>query len=186
MSSEPKGAAEPSDVETERGETVAEGDPPARTRLSELMADPPETGVGGGFEGYRAGRRMRRVLFGIVALAVPIAIYSGIRIRHDQAERRRSEEARRLTGAPTYQIAEGGEARSRELVWTSGAARLGLSREPPGVDTIILPDRVLTLGEGTDHAQLKVEVRDGKTVELEVLFGVVVEGPPRTATPQSE
>ena len=33
----------------------------------------------------------------------------------------------------------------------------------------------MRLAEGSDQAQLKVEVRDGKTVELKVLFGQVVE-----------
>jgi hypothetical protein len=37
----------------------------------------------------------------------------------------------------------------------------------------VLPDRVLTLAPGSDHAQVKVVVRDGKTVELKVLVGEI-------------
>lgn len=61
------------------------------------------------------------------------------------------------------------------LTWSEGKARLGLSREPPGVHTIELPDRTLTLADGVDMAQFKVVVEAGKTTALEVLSGEIVE-----------
>ena len=61
------------------------------------------------------------------------------------------------------------------MAWSGGKARLGLDRQPPGILAIELPDRTLRLAEGSDQAQLKLEVRDGKTVELKVLFGAIVE-----------
>jgi hypothetical protein len=56
-----------------------------------------------------------------------------------------------------------------------GSMRVGLSREPPGVNILHLPDRDITLARGANKAQFKVEVRDGKTVRLQVLTGEIVE-----------
>jgi hypothetical protein len=79
--------------------------------------------------------------------------------------------------SPTYEVVpnESGEGRTRELVWSTGRARLGLSREPPGVEQIRLPDRILRLAEGHDHAQVRIEVRDGETVQIEVIAGEIDE-----------
>ncbi|MCH9686995.1 MAG: hypothetical protein K0V04_36505, partial [Deltaproteobacteria bacterium] len=52
-------------------------------------------------------------------------------------------------------------------------ARLGMSRQDPGVRAIVLPDRIVTLAPGCDHAQIKVDVRDGKTVQLDVVVGEI-------------
>jgi len=75
------------------------------------------------------------------------------------------------------------DSRPRTMAWSGGKARLGLDRQPPGILAIELPDRTLRLAEGSDQAQLKVEVRDGKTVALKVLFGAVVEELGADATP---
>jgi hypothetical protein len=42
------------------------------------------------------------------------------------------------------------------------------------VEAIVLPDRVLRLAEGCDHAQVKVNVVDGQTVELKIITGEIV------------
>ena len=46
---------------------------------------------------------------------------------------------------------------------------------PPGVLEIALPDRTLRLADGSDQAQMALEVEEGKTVALKVIFGDVVE-----------
>jgi hypothetical protein len=143
------------------------------SRDDELLDDPPETDHHlGRIAGYRRGSRARTAVFGTLALSVMAATLLGrwyAKRLDDQLHR----------PSPTYELApsESGEGRSRELSWSTGRARLGLSREPPGVEQIRLPDRIVRLAEGHDHAQIRVEVRDGKTVQLDVIAGQIEEEP---------
>jgi hypothetical protein len=142
-------------------------------RLDELLDDPPTAAPGGSIAGYRAGR-WTRVIFAIVVIATlggAIALYRSIRARQE-AERNRPI-------VPTYAVADDAEAasRPRQLVWSSGPARLGLAREPPGVEEIVLPDRRIRLADGCDHAQIKVDVVGERTVSLTVVVGDIVQLP---------
>jgi len=149
----------------------AASDRPARDRSDELLADPPHLPVMGALTGDRDGRRVRRRIQLALFVGVVLAIYGGHRYA------KWLEAQQNLPPTPAYQLAEGSEGESRPdaLVWTEGTARLGLSRQDPGVKAIVLPDRVLTLAPGSDHAQVKVDVRDGKTVKLKVLVGEIEE-----------
>jgi hypothetical protein len=142
---------------------------PPRDRLDELLADPPPLPTVGALSGYRAGGRARRWLLVALVLGILGAIATA------RWYIQWLEEQQRHPPMPTYQLAAGAEAESRPdaLVWTDGTARLGLSRQDPGVRAIVLPDRVLTLARGCDHAQVKVEVKDGRTVKLKVLVGEI-------------
>lgn len=147
---------------------------PTAGQLSELMVDPPRGPHGGSIAGYRAGR-WTRAAFAALVLAViggGVAVYRWIRAR--------VEAERNAPVIPSYAIADGEDVttRPRQLVWSSGPARLGLSREPPGVEEIVLPDRRIRLAEGSDHAQIKVEVLGDRTTSLEVLTGDIVQLPP--------
>ena len=53
-----------------------------------------------------------------------------------------------------------------------GPAELELIREVVG-----LADRILTLAPGCDHAQVKVNVVDGETVDLRVIVGEIRQKP---------
>lgn len=145
--------------------------PDARGRLDELLAEPPDLPTVGALTGYREGARLRRRI--IIALLIGIAIAIAIGRWYVGW----LEEQAKLPPTPAYRLAEGteGESRPDALVWTDGTARLGLSSQDPGVKAIVLPDRVLTLAPGCDHAQVKVEVREGKTVKLKVLVGEIRE-----------
>lgn len=142
-----------------------------RDRLDELLADPP---LGehhqGRLGGYAAGARSRRIL-AIVGVVAVIAIIAGgyALITHFQ-----NRKPIPIHAAP---LPEGTDAsgRSRVMTWSSGQARLALSREAPGADTIVLPDRVIGLADGCDAAQIKVDVEDGKTRMVKVLYGEVVQ-----------
>ena len=63
----------------------------------------------------------------------------------------------------------------RVFYWTEGNARLGLTRDEPGIRAIVLPDKVLTLAPGCDYAQVNVRVVDGITVAWKAISGEVVE-----------
>jgi hypothetical protein len=146
--------------------------PAPRGRLDELLADPPDLPPVGALTGYREGARMRRRIYVVLILGVVGAIAVGRWYVGWLEERRR-------TPTPAYELAAGAEDESRPdaLVWTDGTARLGLVRQDPGVKAIVLPDRVLTLAPGCDHAQVKVQVEGGKTVQLKVLVGKIRETP---------
>lgn len=163
-------SAKPEDAKPEDDAKAAER-PAARGRLDELLADPPDLPTIGALTGYRDGLRVRRWLVVALLVGIVIAILVGRRYALWLEE----QQARPPT--PAYQLAEGAEHESRPdaLVWTDGTARLGLSRQDPGVKAIVLPDRVLTLAPGCDHAQVKVDVQGGKTVKLKVLVGEIVE-----------
>lgn len=146
-------------------------EPIPRGRLDELLADPPDLPTVGALTGYREGARLRRRIVIALLIGIVIAIAIGrwyVAWLEEQAS---------LPPTPAYRLAEGTEDESRPdaLVWTDGTARLGLSNQDPGVKAIVLPDRVLTLAPGCDHAQVKVEVREGKTVKLKVLVGEIQE-----------
>jgi hypothetical protein len=145
----------------------------------ELLADPPMGAPPGGLDGYRAGLWLR--VFIVVFLIGSIAGAVWL-VRHWQAEEAAARAAPKL---PSYTLAtevEGSE-RPRQLVWDDGVARLGLSRAQPGVEEIVLPDRRIRLAPGHDVAQIKVEVREGRTVSMAVLVGKVIQLPP--ADPES-
>jgi hypothetical protein len=146
---------------------------PTTGHVDELLVDPPAVPAGGSFAGYRAGR-WTRFVFGFVILAAiagAIVTYRFVRARQD-AERN-------APVIPSYALAEGENVtvRPRQLVWSSGPARLGLAREPPGVEEIVLPDRRIRLADGCDHAQIKVDVVGDRTVSLKVVVGDIVQLP---------
>jgi hypothetical protein len=143
--------------------------PPASARDDELMRDPPagEHHLGR-FAGYAAARRVRRVLIACLALLVAGTVFAWYRWA------RRGEEPATLR---QFELPAGTDTseRPRVFTWSEGKARLGLSREPPGVDTVELPDRTLKLKDGSDMAQFKVVVENGKTTALEPVSGEIVE-----------
>ncbi len=144
------------------------GLPPPRERDDELMDNPP---VGdyhrGRLEGYRQGGRMRIILF----LLVIGFIAGGVALMVWYVRNRPPEHAQQFELPPGSDL----DARPRTMTWTGGKARLGLDRKPPGITAIELPDRTLRLAEGSDQAQMKVDVEDGKTKDLRIIFGEVVE-----------
>ncbi|MCX4242829.1 hypothetical protein [Paraliomyxa miuraensis] len=149
-----------------------EDEQPTGGHLDELLADPPELPTVGPLTGYRDGSRARRRVYGGLVVGLVVAGLAGRwYIQH-------LEEQRHVV-IPEYVLAEGseGEARPDVLVWESGMAHLGLSRQEPGIKAIVLPDRVLTLAESCDHAQIKVDVQDGKTVRLKVVHGEIKQTP---------
>jgi len=141
---------------------------PPRERDDELMTDlPPAHYNRGRLGGYAAGAPLRRLFYALVL----VSVISGVLVVSWWARNRPSLHPQQ------FQLPAGTDldARPRTMAWSGGKARLGLDRQPPGILAIELPDRTLRLAEGSDQAQLKLEVRDGKTVELKVLFGEVVE-----------
>lgn len=149
-----------------------DGDRPTEGNLDELLAEPPEGITGGALVGYRDGSRVRRKVYLVLIVGAIGATYAGhLYVKHLDAQRQ--------TIAPEYTLAEGAEHEERAdvLVWSGGVARLGLSRQKPGVRAIVLPDRIITLAPGCDHAQIKVNVRDGETVGLKVVTGEIRQRP---------
>lgn len=137
---------------------------PTEGSTDELLHDPPELGVGGTLEGYRRGARMRFVLIGFGAVLVGVLAVLGWWITRPRPV------------VPEYTVApdHATDPADRVLHWESeGTARLGMTREPPGVEQIVLPDRVLRLEDGIDHAQVSVEIRGGRTVSVRTLTGRV-------------
>jgi hypothetical protein len=141
--------------------------PPASARDDELLADPPRgEHHRGRLGGYGAGRAARLALLAslsILLVATTVVWYLWARPAPPRG--------RQFQLPPGTDIA----ARPRVLTWSQGKARLGLGREPPGVEAVELPDRTLRLADGSDLAQFKVVVEDGRTVTLEVVSGAIVE-----------
>lgn len=141
--------------------------PPARERDDELLLDPPKGDHGGRLSAYAAGAGMRRVIFALVIAFVA----GGVALTIWFVRTREPEHV------PQFQLPAGSEmsSRPRTMVWSGGAARLGLDRAPPGLLAVELPDRTLRLAEGCDQAQFKVNVEEGQTKSLKIVFGEVVE-----------
>ena len=144
------------------------GDQPTQGNLDELLEDPPGLSARGSLAAYAEGSRVRRrvylgLILGTLGAAVAARWYASY-LDH-----------KRRNPVPEYTLADGAsdEIRPNKIEWSSGFARLGLSRQSPGVEQIVLPDHVITLAEGCDHAQVRVNVVEGRTVELKVLVGDV-------------
>ncbi len=138
-------------------------------RDDELLTEIPDVPVGG-FAGYRDGNRIRRSIIAAVVVATVAATMAGVWWA------RRQEAIYRGGPGGEYQVSPAATAeltRPEEMVWSGGRARLGLSRGDPGVHAIRLPDRVIRLADGFDHAQIKVDVRQGKTHRMDVIVGDV-------------
>lgn len=145
------------------------GTPPRpRARDDELLADPPAQDYHlGQFAAWRAHQKVRWFIGGsliaaVVAGAVVLVLHTR-EIRHEKLHPLPEVEATITPDTP------------RDMTLSDGSMRVGLGREPPAVNVVHLPDRDITLARGSDKAQVKVEVRDGKTVHLKVLTGEVVE-----------
>lgn len=153
-----------------------EGDNPTEGHLDELLVDPPELPTLGPLTGYREGSRTRRRVYGGLLVGIVTAAVAG------RWYAKHLDEQRRIV-VPEYTLAPGTEDEERPdvLVWTSGVARLGLSRQDPGIKAIVLPDRVLTLAPSCDHAQVNVDVQDGETVRIKVLVGEIRQTPRKPA-----
>ncbi|HGG56506.1 MAG TPA: hypothetical protein ENK31_01785 [Nannocystis exedens] len=146
--------------------------------LDQLLDRLPETDHHRGrFAGYEAGTGARRFILIALVLASIGAVVAGymyITYLHNNR-----------TPVHAVPLPEGTDIskRPRTMTWSSGKARLGLTREPPGLLEIELPDRLIRLAEGCDSAQVRLNVENGKTIEMIVLFGEVDELPRPTATP---
>ena len=141
--------------------------------LDQLLDTPPRGDHHlGRFAGYRDGAGIRRgiavffVLCGIAMVVAFLAHQDELKTRYAQ------EEYERLH---PWQLPEGTDTRgrSRDFHWSSGTMRIPLSREAPGIERVILPDKVIWLADDADHAQIKVEVVDGKTQGIKILSGDV-------------
>ncbi len=142
---------------------------PTMGGADELLDELPEWDpADGAFAGYSGSSRVRWFIGCSMALGVVGAVWGGFWY----ADYVRDQARRGIT--PQYENPRTDvTAQDRIMHWDSGAARLGLARESPGVNLIVLPDREIRLAEGYESAQLSVRVEDGRTVKLRVLTGRV-------------
>lgn len=151
----------------------AEGKEPRRearanSRDDELLDElPPTDHHLGRFAGWRAARQLRWIVGGVLGLAVLLGVVAFIQHSREMRHERRHPlpEVERLVDPNG----------PREATYTEGEFRLSLKPEAPYINLVHLPDRDISLARGQDGAQIKVEIRDGKTIKLEVLTGEVVE-----------
>ena len=145
------------------------GEVPTQGGDDELLDDPPQMSQAWSLKAYEAGGRARKTVFGTLILGTIGAGVAGyLYVGHLQEQRAKV--------VPRYDVdPDSVDAESRVLVWSDGPARLGLYRNAPGVRVLVLPDRVIQLADGCDHAQVKVEIRDGETIKLVVLTGRVTQ-----------
>lgn len=146
--------------------------PPTFGEIDELLESPPEEPQPGSLRAYQAGARVRRKIYAVLVVGIVLAFVGGHYAVKWARERAKNP-------VPVYELAPGteGEVRPKSIEWSSGFARFALSRQDPGVQEIVLPDRVIRLAEGCDNAQIKVNVVDGQTIELKVITGEVVSDP---------
>jgi hypothetical protein len=139
-----------------------------RERDDELLTElPPHDYHLGHFAGWRATRKLRWFVGGTLGATLLVGVISLIvhtlELRHQKLHPMPEVEATIAPGTP------------RDMTLSEGSMRVGLSREPPGINILHLPDRDITLARGSDKAQFKIEIREGKTVRLVVLTGEIVE-----------
>ena len=134
--------------------------------LDELLDELPDaTYHRGKLGGYAESRRGRWWFRGCV-VAVPLAIsLIYLKIQHDI-------EAERFDIPFTF---EKPADSARDMHWMDGRARLGLHRD--ATTRIVLPDRYLELAEDCKHAQVWVDVQNGRTVELKKIVGEIQQTP---------
>ncbi len=144
----------------------------------ELLDEIPDSQFDGSLRAYADGSKVRRLVWGGLIVGCIAAGFAGHwYIGYLQEQRRRGVD-------PGYVVdAEHAATAVRELQWDEGPARFALAAKPPGINKIFLPDRVLTLAEGQDSAQIKVNVQDGKTVMLKVLIGRIENTKKEVPTP---
>ncbi|TPV95773.1 MAG: hypothetical protein B7733_08105 [Myxococcales bacterium FL481] len=134
------------------------------------MADPPRGDHHlGRFAGYAAANRVRRRILIVFALAAAGSVVAYREYSDYLAHRY----AHPFELPPDTDI----RSRPRELHWSEGEARLGLSRNAPSIAAIVLPDKIIRLAPGCEHAQVRVNVINGHTVGVETLVGEIVEVP---------
>ncbi|MCA9714618.1 MAG: hypothetical protein H6713_10615 [Myxococcales bacterium] len=160
-----------------RRDELAAAEIPDRPRDDELLVTPPFGDHHlGRLGGYRSGVRQRRrlsIALGVALVGSMIAGFYYLRY----LEQYRAYDVFELP--PDAEL----EGRPRVMTWSDGKARFGLHRAPPGVHTIELPDRTVRLADGCERAQIRVNIVDGKTVELTVITGDVTETPRASAGP---
>jgi hypothetical protein len=146
---------------------VAAREAPTEGGVDELLADPPDDDASeGAFAGYVRSRRVRWFVGGTLAVGLVAAVWGGSWYEDYLRAKARRGMKPEYADPPAAVSAE-----DRVMHWDSGAARLGLSKDPPGVNLIVLPDRELRLAEGYESAQISVRVEEGRTVKLRVLTG---------------
>lgn len=165
---DPGSSTEPASDAAEPDTTQAPRVARPRARDDELLTElPPHDYHLGQFAGWRATRKARWFVGGTLGATLLVGIVLFIvhtrELRHERLHPLPEVEATIAPGTP------------RDMTLSDGSMRVGLSREPPAVNILHLPDRDITLADGADKAQFKVEVRDGKTVRLHVLTGEIVE-----------
>jgi hypothetical protein len=164
----PEREAEPSGSES--GSDAAEAPRAARPRArdDELLTDLPAHDYHlGRFAAWRATRKVRWFVGGTLGVtvlvgAVLLTVHQ-IDVRHSELHPMPEVEATITPDTP------------REMTLSEGSMRVGLGREPPAINILHLPDRDITLARGSNKAQFKVEIRDGRTVRLQVLTGEIIE-----------
>ncbi len=140
-------------------------------RDDELLTVFPETlHHRGRFAGYNSGSRVRRSLLAISAIGAAVALGAFVRHLEDLEHKRLHplEEVEKLLASDS----------PRSMTWRSGKARLPMAAEAPAINLIHLPDRDLRLAPGCDRAQVKIEVRDGRTVSVRAIIGKIIETKP--------
>jgi hypothetical protein len=147
-------------------------EPPSNARPGrrddELLDEIPATDHHlGRFAGWRAARASRWIVSAVLLITVIVGVV--IVIKHHR-------EARHAWLHPLPEVeATIAPGTPREMTYAEGKFRVLLSREPPAVNLVHLPDRDITLARGVDKASFKFEILDGKTIKLEVLTGEIVE-----------
>lgn len=137
-------------------------------RDDELLDELPVTDYHlGRLAGWRATRVSRWIVTGVLASTVIVGVVLLINHHRESSYARRHPlpevEATIAPGTP------------REMTYAEGKLRVLLSSEPPAVNLVHLPDRDITLARGVEKASFKFEIREGKTIKLEVLTGEIVE-----------
>ncbi len=162
-------------LERERQAAADGAEPPELSRNArpsprddELLDELPATDHHlGRFAGWRAARKLRLIVG--VSLGIAVALGALAFILHSRELRHE-----RLHPLPEVEALVSANT-PREATYTDGRFRIGISRAEPYINLVHLPDRDITLARWSDTAQFKVEIRDGRTVKLEVLTGEIVE-----------